>query len=414
MTVDLEDLRRVRSADVLKAGRLAGRLERRPDGGIEFRYLDEYLRGADPEPVAFALPLGPDAVHTPSGSLPAFFAGLLPEGHRLTVLRRAVKTSASDELSLLLAVGEDAPGDVQIVPEGVEPSEPPPVIGAEASDALDFNALVDELDRHAIPGMQRKASASMISTPLATRSGRYILKLSPIEYPHLVENEAAHLAAARALKVPVSAAAVVHDRDGTPGLLVQRFDRVRGDDGAWLRLALEDATQVLGQPPAAKYNVDGEHVVTALAGVCGAPAVATRNLYLQFLFAWLTGNGDLHAKNLAVLRADAGGRPGRPGSPGSRCNRWAIAPVYDIPCTLVYGDDSMALPIAGRTRRLRLHHWREFGSAIGLPERAAASAERVALAASGRVDLAELPFHGSPLNGALRELRLRRGELTGG
>ena len=405
MRIDLEDLRRVRSADVLKAGRLAGRLERRPDGGIEFRYLDEYLRGPDPEPVAFTLPLGPDAVHTPSGSLPAFFAGLLPEGHRLTVLRRAVKTSPNDELSLLLAVGEDAPGDVQVVPEGVEPSDPPPVIGAEASDALDFDALVDELDRHAIPGVQRKASASMISTPLATRSGRYILKLSPIEYPHLVENEAAHLAAARALKVPVSAAAVVHDRDGTPGLLVQRFDRVRGDDGAWLRLALEDATQVLGQPPAAKYNVDAEHVVAALAGVCDAPAVATRNLYLQFLFAWLTGNGDLHAKNLAVLRADAAGSPGI---------RWAIAPVYDIPCTLVYGDDSMALPIAGRTRRLRLRHWREFASAIGLPERAATSAEQVALAASGRVDLAELPFHGSPLNGALRELRLRRGELAGG
>jgi len=400
VTIDLEELRRVRSADVLKAGRLAGRLERRPDGGIEFLYLDEYLHGADPVPIAFTLPLGPARVHTPSGSLPAFFAGLLPEGHRLSVLRRAVKTSADDELSLLLAVGEDAPGDVQVVPAGTAPTEPPPVIGAEASDALDFEALVDSLDRHAIPGIQRKASASMISTPLATRSGRYILKLSPVEYPHLVENEAAHLAAARALKLPVSAAAVVRDRDGTPGLLVQRFDRTHGDDGAWRRLALEDATQVLGQPPAAKYNIEAERVVTALAGVCGAPAVATRNLYLQFLFAWLTGNGDLHAKNVAVLRSDAPTRA------------WAIAPVYDIPCTLVYGDDSMALPIAGRTRKLRLRHWREFAAAIALPERAAASAERVALAASAKVDLAALPFHGSPLNGALRELRLRRGELA--
>ncbi len=39
----------------------------------------------------------------------------------------------------------------------------------------------------------------------------------------------------------------------------------------------------------------------ALAALCKARPVAVRNLYLQFVFAWLTGNGDLHAKNIAVL-----------------------------------------------------------------------------------------------------------------
>jgi serine/threonine-protein kinase HipA len=398
MIADPQALRHVRSADVLKSGRLAARLTRLADGGVEFRYLHEYLRDPGAEPVAFTLPLGDGPVRTPAGALPPFFAGLLPEGHRLSVLRRAVKTSADDELTLLLAVGEDAPGDVQVVPEGAAGSDPRPVIGEDAPERLDFESLIDVLDRHAIPGVQRKASASMISTPLATRSGRYILKLSPIEYPHLVENEAVHLAGARTLKIPVSRGAVVHDRAGTPGLLVERFDRV-ADDGGWRRLPLEDATQVLGLPPASKYGVDSERVVTALAGVCRAPAVALRNLYLQFLFAWLTGNGDLHAKNVAVLRADAAARG------------WAIAPVYDIPCTLLYGDDSLALPVAGRTRNLRHRHWREFAGAIGLPERAAASAERVALGAAAQVDLAALPFEGSPLHRAVRELKLRRAAM---
>lgn len=400
MTAELEALRHVRSADVWKAGRLAARLTRTAEGGTEFDYLDEYVQRVDAEPVAFTLPLGSAPVRTASGALPPFFAGLLPEGHRLSVLRRAAKTSPDDELTLLLAVGEDAPGDVQVVPEGDAPADPKPVIGADAPDRLDFESLVDELDRHAIPGVQRKASASMISTPLATRSGRYILKLSPAEYPHLVENEAAHLAGARALKVPVSRGAIVRDRDGTPGLLVERFDRVARDDGGWRRLPLEDATQVLGLPPAAKYGVEAERVATALAAVCTAPAVAIRNLYLQFLFAWLTGNGDLHGKNVAVLRADAAARG------------WAIAPVYDIPCTLLYGDDSLALPVAGRTRKLRRRHWREFADAIGLPERAAASAEQVALRAAARVELGSLPFEGSPLNRAVRELKLRRDELS--
>ena len=35
-------------------------------------------------------------------SLPAFFAGLPPEGRRRTALRQGVETSADDELSLLL------------------------------------------------------------------------------------------------------------------------------------------------------------------------------------------------------------------------------------------------------------------------------------------------------------------------
>ena len=397
MIADPEELRHVRSADVRKAGRLAARLTRTPDGAVEFRYLAEYLGTTDAEPVAFTLPLDDGVVRTPAGSLPAFFAGLLPEGHRLSVLRRAVKTSADDELTLLLAVGEDAPGDVQVVPEGAVPGDPEPVIGADAPERLDFESLIDVLDRHAIPGVQRKASASMISTPLATRSGRYILKLSPAEFPHLVENEAAHLVGARTLKVPVSRGAVVHDRDGTPGLLVERFDREADDDG-WRRLPLEDATQVLGLPPASKYGVDSERVVTALAGVCRAPAVAVRNLYLQFLFAWLTGNGDLHAKNVAVLRADV-------------LRGWTIAPVYDIPCTLLYGDDSLALPVAGHTRKLRHRHWREFADAIGLPERAAASAERVALRAAAQVDLEALPFEGSPLHRAVRELKVRRAAM---
>ena len=51
--------------------------------------------------MATTLPLTTDAIQTPGGGLPAFFAGLLPEGHRLTVLKDAAKTSFNDELTLL-------------------------------------------------------------------------------------------------------------------------------------------------------------------------------------------------------------------------------------------------------------------------------------------------------------------------
>lgn len=393
---DLERLRTVRAADIYADDALAGSLERATDGSTVFAYRPDYLAHGGARPIATTLPLSAEAVVTPNGALPAFFAGLLPEGHRLSVLRRAVKTSASDEFTLLLAVGGDTPGDVRVLPAGEPPVAASALIDAADPGSLDFRSLVDAVDTHAIPGVQNKASASMISAPVSGRDGRYILKLSPAEYPHLVEDELLHLTAARGLRLPVAAARLVHDRNGVPGLLVERFDRAHDGD-RWRRLGLEDATQVLGLPPAAKYTVSAEEVVLGLAAVCRAPAVAVRAAYLQFAFAWLTGNGDLHAKNLSVLRPSTGA--------------WSIAPMYDVLCTLVYGDDSMALPLADRTRGLKSRHWAEFAEAIGLPQRAAASANALALAAAARVDLTAIGFEGSPLHRVQRELRFRRAEL---
>ena len=293
-------------------------------------------------------------------------------------------------------VGADVPGDVQVVPAGEPPAEPAALADTSRPEELDFSLLANTVDLHGIPGVQRKTSASMLTTPLALRGHRYLLKLDPPEHPHLVENEAAHLKGAKALKIPVAKSSVIADRNGLPGLLVERFDRVKTADGAWRRLPLEDGTQVLGLPPASKYGVGSEEVATALAGMCKAPVVASRNLYLQFVFAWLTGNGDLHAKNLAIL----GGADG-----------FVMAPVYDVPCTLLYGDETLALPVAGKTRNLKARHWAEFADSLGLPQRAAAAANRTALAAAGAIELEKLPFSGSPLRGAQRELRFRRQEL---
>ena len=397
MAEDLSQLKFIRRADVYKSGMLAGHLERTQHGSVVFRYEPDYT-ASQASPIASTLPFEPDPVESPNGALPAFFAGLLPEGHRLTVLKDAVKTSLADELSLLLAVGADVPGDVQIVPAGQPPLEPESLADVSRPEDLDFAALAEAVDLHGLPGVQSKASASMLTTPLALAGRRYLLKLDPPLHRHLVVNEALHLAGAKALKIPVAAHSVVRDRRDLPGLLVERFDRIHNDGGDIRRLPLEDAAQVMNLPPASKYAVSSEDVVLALAGLCKARPVAVRALYLQFVFAWLTGNGDLHAKNVSVLGRPQGG--------------WAVAPIYDIPSTLVYGDDTMALTVNGRVKGLRARHWREFAAAIGLPQRAAAAANAVALAAASAINLEELPFTGSPLNGTMRELRFRRAGLT--
>ena len=125
----MTDLRTVRVAEVYKAGRPAATLSR-GDGSVTFAYLPEY---AGP-PVARSLPLGA-SVTTYGGAVPAFFAGLLPEGRRLTAAQRAAKTSADDDLTLLLVVGSDTIGDVTVFPEGAHDDQLDPMMDA-VSDML--------------------------------------------------------------------------------------------------------------------------------------------------------------------------------------------------------------------------------------------------------------------------------------
>jgi len=361
----------VQSADVYKGETLAARLTRTPDG-VEFGYLDSYLASGGPA-VATTLPLTDARQLRPAGALPPFFSGLLPEGRRLSSLRRAVKTSADDELSLLLAVGADPVGDVRVVPAGAGLTSPRALVEVTRSfDEIQFSDVLGEagiIDPIALAGVQDKASARVIAVPIRHRGKRYILKVDPPEYPLLVHNEFYFLGLARTARFPVVSASIVHDSTGRPGLLVERFDRESQPDGSTRRLAVEDAAQVLGIYPADKYNVTYEQVAAALGDRCAARPVALREVFRQVCFAWLTGNGDLHAKNFSILQ---------------RGGEWRVAPAYDLPSTLPYGDVTAALPIRGSKQGLSRRRLLEFGDAIGV-QRAAAEAvlDKVVQAVAG-------------------------------
>lgn len=367
---------RHRVADVYKAGILAARLERH-DGGTRFSYLPTYLASGGPA-VATSLPLSAEPVLSAAGAAPPYFTGLLPEGRRLNALRRSVKTSADDDLSLLIAAGGNPVGDVRIIGHG-EPLDPDEhAVELDPRRPVDFEELLgdpDLIDPVALAGVQDKLSAGMISLPVAAQGRRFILKLNAPEFPHVVENEYVMFRYAAKLRIPLSRVALIRDTAGRPGLLVERFDRVPPVDAApgghdeVLRLAVEDGAQVLKLYPADKYNVGYGQVCRALAGHCAAPLPALRNLAMQGAFAWLTGNGDLHAKNVSMVQDPRAG--------------WVIAPVYDIPSTVVYGDKTLAMAIDGKRTGISRRHFMGWATGLGLPERAAAKVVELALKATG-------------------------------
>ena len=160
---------------------------------------------------------------------------------------------------------------------------------------------------------------------------------------------------------------------------------------------------MLGRYPADKYTLSSEEVATAVGDACPARLVALRSVFQQFVLAWLTGNGDLHGKNVSVLQGVSG--------------EWRVAPVYDVPSTLPYGDHSMALTLQGAAEGLSRRRFVAFGEALGLPTRAVESSLDEVLAVTepmtAELDGGVLPWNDDLRRTVVRRLSRRRRDLVG-
>jgi len=137
---------------------------------------------------------------------------------------------------------------------------------------------------------------------------------------------------------------LVRLKDDRLAYLVRRFDRTR--DGR--RLPQEDFCQLAELMPAEKYSGSGELVARLVKRLSAEPGVDLARLYRQVLFAWWTGNGDMHLKNFSMLTRERG-------MPG-------LSPAYDLVNTeILIPGDSLALPVCGRRSNLKRRDWLTFG-----------------------------------------------------
>ena len=189
--------------------------------------------------------------------------------------------------------------------------------------------------------MLRKGGA--ISVPAGGVGGDWILKLPSPSFDALPENEFVVMSLARHIGIPVPEVRLVRVEDvsGLPGgmsdsggnaLAVRRFDR-EADGG---RIHMEDFAQVFGVFPEAKYE---GHTYANVAAVIAAAAgqEAASDFARRLVFSVITGNGDMHLKNLSLLYRD----PSRP----------SLSPAYDLLCTRVYlPRDRLALRFGDSNR----------------------------------------------------------------
>lgn len=162
----------------------------------------------------------------------------------------------------------------------------------------------------------------------------------------------------------------------SPTLVVERFDIRHGPDDR-RRLALEDFCSVLDLPASAKYDGTIERIARGLRPLSTDLAADLDILFRRAVFAWLIADGDMHLKNLALLKIAE--------SDARTFTSVRFAPLYDAITTRVFpglGGDRMALKLNGKDDQLSRRDFMTLARTIGL---ARSEADRAIAELTGRL-----------------------------
>jgi serine/threonine-protein kinase HipA len=217
-----------------------------------------------------------------------------------------------------------------------------------------------------LSGIQIKAPMSLTSegrlVPAIDQPFTHILKpagTAGFETLPIVEWLCLELGRAAGFETP-DAALIDMPAGMPPALLVERFDIRRGSNDQ-RRLALEDFCSILDLPTSAKYDGTIERMARGLRPLSTDPAADLGILFRRAVFAWLIADGDMHLKNLAMLKtAEAGAKT---------FTTVRFAPLYDAVTTRVFpglGVDRMALKLNGKDDRLTRQDFLGLARTIGL------------------------------------------------
>ena len=352
------------------------------------------------------------------GKLPAFIESLLPEGWLAQVLherdeRDALRSGRRYMSNIAIVEDRDQlatlPADVLSTPlasfaadgrfTGVYAG---PGRG-EIEETFEQNLarMFARAETPRLSGVQIKAPMSLTEdgalVPAIDQPFTHILKpagTAGFDMLPIVEWLCLELGRAAGFETPD--AALIAMPDGMPpALVVERFDIRRGPHDQ-RRLAMEDFCSILDLPTSAKYDGTIERMARALRPLSTDPASDLNILFRRAVFAWLIADGDMHLKNLAVLKtAEVGAKT---------FTSVRFAPLYDAVTTRVFpglAGDRMALKLNGKDDRLTRQDFLSLARTIGLRvEDAEAGLDALATRVTDRLMILQLPPFAGEFDGA--------------
>jgi len=311
-------------------------------GKHHLQYANEWVTSPHGRMVSLSLPFQPGNQPISGEVVENFFDNLLPDNQDI---RRRIQsnyhTRNVSAFELLNEIGRDCVGAIQLLPEGMEPTDWKQInarplteqkIEKHLNDATSTALPSEEQDefRISIAGAQEKTALlwhnNQWNLPLGSTPTSHIMKL-PLglvgnmraDMSTSVENEWLCSMIMRAYKIPTASCEIMHF-GGSKALVVQRFDRrLAGHENSLLRLPQEDMCQALGFPPSQRYENDGgpgmANILELLRGSSQAPLDRINFYKAQILF-WMLAAVDGHAKNFSIFLEASG--------------TYRMTPLYDV------------------------------------------------------------------------------------
>ena len=316
-----------------------------------FTYDENWLQQTTAIPLSTALPLQKKSYEDDRAR--PFFSNLLPESELRQIIARKLGLSENNDFALLEAVGGECAGAVSLYPGESGAANGP--TGKQSYRKLpdkQLNELIDALPsrpllageegiRLSLAGAQNKLPVFYqnreVSLPVGEAASNHILKPPMERYSHTVENETFCMQLARDIGLTVPIVDILNKEKKL--YLVERYDRVYGDDAQIERIHQEDFCQALGITADQKYEKEGgpnlRQCFTLVREKSVQPTQDIRRLLDWVIFNYLIGNSDAHGKNISLLLTPKGPH---------------LAPFYDLMCTVIYEGltKKLAMKIGGK------------------------------------------------------------------
>jgi serine/threonine-protein kinase HipA len=318
--------------------------------------------------------------------MPMFFENMLPEGWMESQLQATFKIAKEDKLGLL-ATSQKYLSNLTLRPPNFETSEitfdtlqlklselAPKLetILSVEDHIVDEKTLQDVLRGLGskgpvrVSGIQAKLPVALTRQAHPTlhlgvlgNSCSHIIKYQSPTFPNLVENEWATMELARRAGLNVAFVRMIEASNHTElfsgrALLIERYDIPGKNDleqmQPSLKLALQqDAAALLDLAREEKYGTSGEKIAQALVDL--KLSETDYWAYLSHLiFSWFVANGDLHAKNISLIKWLTPGKLGL----YPQLSGITYSPLYDLVNTRIYmAGDKFAITVNGRNDKLK-------------------------------------------------------------
>ena len=366
-----------------------GELTKGNTGKISFTYSTSYLESKNPFPLSQSMLLRKESFR--QKECQPFFAGLLPEQPKRSLVAQRFGISPNNDYALLARIGMECAGTVVVASpdeSNIKRTE------YQVLDEKELCELIKKLPeqplilgdspelRLSMAGVQDKMLVYIdiegkISLPIRGSTSTHIIKPAHKQYSNLVYNEALCLELSKSLKIP-TANCKVDSACGVEYLLVKRYDRAVNSSGHLIRIHQEDFCQAMGIHPDMKYQSYDPNSPSLkkcfhlLRDVSTFPALDLNNLLNAVLFNIIIGNCDAHGKNFSLIYVNSNNVEINPENIGFNENVPMLvrfAPLYDLVSTVYYSDltDKMAMKLGGESnlQKLRLNNFDRFAKDVG-------------------------------------------------